>query len=136
MLNVIFKRGEPMEDRDFFERLKNIAVRGSIVVFLIMAFEVMIIISPFAFFFYSVFNPVLHWLGSYPATGWLAAFFLPHMILPPAPLLKTIRILGSVLFIVGTATFTICALQVYRGKIFKRGVTACVCVDLLRQSLP
>jgi len=106
-----------MEKRNLFERFKNIAARGGIIVFFIMAFEVMIMISPFAFFFYSVFNPVLHWLESYPATGWLTAFFLPHMILPPTPLLKAIRILGSVLFVVGAATFTICALQVYLGYV-------------------
>lgn len=35
-------------------------------------------ISPFAFFFCSVFNPVLHWLESYPASGWLTYFFPPH----------------------------------------------------------
>ncbi len=111
-----------MENKEFFERFKNIAARGGIVVFFIMAFEVMIMISPFAFFFYSVFNPVLHWLGSYSATGWLTAFFLPHMILPPTVFLKAIRILGSIFFVVGAATFTICALQVYLGKIFKWGI--------------
>ncbi|MCG6536246.1 MAG: hypothetical protein L7F78_16480, partial [Syntrophales bacterium LBB04] len=64
-------------------------------------------ISPFAFFFYSVFNPVLHWLGSYSATGWLTTFFLPHMILPPTLFLKAVRVLGSILFVVGAVTFTI-----------------------------
>jgi protein-S-isoprenylcysteine O-methyltransferase Ste14 len=111
-----------MRNRNLFEHFKNIAARGGIVVFFIMAFEVMIMISPFAFFFYSVFNPVLHWLGSYSATGWLTDFFLPHMILPPTIFLKVIRILGSVLFVVGAVTFMICALQVYLGKIFKWGV--------------
>jgi len=111
-----------MRDRNFFEHFKAIAARGGIIVFIIMAFEVMIMISPFAFFFYSVFNPVLHWLGSYPSTGWLTTFFLPHMILPPTPFLKAIRILGSVLFVAGAVAFTICALQVYLGKIFKWGI--------------
>ncbi len=106
----------------FIERLKSIAARGGIIVFFIMAFEVMIMISPFAFFFYSVFNPVLHWLESYSATRWLTSFFLPHMILPPTLILKTIRVLGSVLFVLGFLTFTVCALQVYLGKIFKWGI--------------
>jgi len=44
------------------------------------------------------------------------------MILPPTLFLKSIRILGSVLFILGSVTFIICALQVYLGKIFKWGV--------------
>jgi protein-S-isoprenylcysteine O-methyltransferase Ste14 len=115
-------KGELMKNRTYLKQLRNIAAWGSIIVFFIMAFEVMIMISPFAFFFYSVFNPVLHWLGNYSATGWLTSFFLPHMILPPTLFLKTIRILGSVLFLVGAVTFTICALQVYLGKIFKWGI--------------
>jgi protein-S-isoprenylcysteine O-methyltransferase Ste14 len=102
--------------------LKNLAATSSVVFFFIMAFEVLIMISPFAFFFYSVFNPVFAWLNKYAATSWLTAFFLPHMILPPTPLLKIIRILGSVFFITGLVTFIVCALQVYAGKIFKWGV--------------
>jgi len=101
---------------------KRFVARGGIVVFFILAFEVMIMISPFAFFFYSVFNPFLHWLDNFAATRWLTAFFLPHMILPPTIFLKFIRIVGSILFVVGCFAFTLCALQVYLSKIFKSGV--------------
>ena len=107
---------------NFPGKLKNFAARGGIVVFFIMAFEVMIMISPFAFFFYSVFNPFLHWLNTYAATRWLTAFFLPHMILPPTVFLKTIRIFGSILFVAGSTTFLACALQVYSGKIYSWGI--------------
>jgi len=44
------------------------------------------------------------------------------MILPPTIPLKIIRISGSVLFVLGSATFIICALQIYLGKIFKWGI--------------
>jgi protein-S-isoprenylcysteine O-methyltransferase Ste14 len=111
-----------MKTRNSKEWARTIAARGGIIAFFIMAFEVMIMISPFAFFFYSVFNPVFHWLGAYPATRWLTHFFLPHMILPPTHPLKVIRIAGSVLFLAGSATFLVCALQVYLGKILKRGI--------------
>ena len=104
------------------EILTMLAGRGSIVVFFIMAFEVMIMISPFAFFFYSVFNPIFKWLDQYTVTKWLTSFFLPHMILPPTLFLKTVRILGSAFFIIGALSFIICALQVYLGKIFKWGI--------------
>jgi protein-S-isoprenylcysteine O-methyltransferase Ste14 len=106
----------------FRQWCQNIIAKGGIVVFFIMAFEVMIMISPFAFFFYTVFNPVFHWLGTYPATRWLVHFFLPHMLLPPTLPLKIIRISGSVLFVLGCIMFIICALQVYLGKIFKWGI--------------
>ncbi len=103
---------------------KKLAAFGAIGVFFIMAFEVLIMISPFAFFFYSVFNPIFHFLSQYSLTKWTTNFFLPHMILPPSPFLKTLRILGSVFFLAGLATFTVCALQVYLGKIFKWGVAS------------
>jgi protein-S-isoprenylcysteine O-methyltransferase Ste14 len=108
--------------RKLSELAARIAARGGIVLFFVMALEVMIMISPFAFFFYSVFNPVFNWLDRYAATRWLTAFYLPHMILPPTLLLQSIRVLGSVLFVLGMATFLICALQVYLGKILRRGV--------------
>ena len=49
---------------------KRIAACGGIAVFVIMALEVMIMISPFAFFFYSVFSPVFNFLGQHAATRW------------------------------------------------------------------
>ena len=101
-----------MKKNKLKEFLTLIAGRGSIIVFFIMAFEVMIMISPFAFFFYSVFNPIFKWLMRYPATRWLTDFFLPHMVLPPTLFLKAVRILGCAFFIAGFIAFSICALQV------------------------
>jgi protein-S-isoprenylcysteine O-methyltransferase Ste14 len=103
---------------------KKIAAFSGILVFFIMAFEVMIMISPFAFFFYSVFSPFFNFLGQHAATRWLTLFFLPHMILPPTTFLKVVRVSGSVFFVVGLLGFTVCALQVYLGKIFKWGIAS------------
>ena len=111
-----------MTSSKFRQWSQKVIAKGGIVVFFIMAFEVMIMISPFAFFFYTVFNPFFHWLGAYSATRWLVHFFLPHMLLPPTLSLKIIRISGSVLFVLGCIMFIICALQVYLGKIFKQGI--------------
>ncbi|MFQ5707852.1 MAG: methyltransferase family protein [bacterium] len=101
---------------------KRTVAYGGIILFFIMAFEVMIMISPFAFFFYSVFNPVFQWLDHFAITRWLTFFFLPHMIFPPNLFLQSVRILGSVFFVVGALMFIVCALQVYLGKIFKWGI--------------
>jgi protein-S-isoprenylcysteine O-methyltransferase Ste14 len=92
----------------------------AIVLYFIIALEVLIMISPFAAFFYTVFNPVLLWFAHWPATRWLAAFFLPHMVLPPGLFLKTVRVAGSVLFVGGAAVFLVCAGQVYFHKFFRR----------------
>jgi protein-S-isoprenylcysteine O-methyltransferase Ste14 len=94
---------------------------GAIVLYFIIALEVLIMISPFAAFFYAAFNPVLLFLAQGPATRWLAAFFLPHMVLPPGLFLKVVRVAGSVLFVGGAAIFLVCAVQVYSHKLFRRG---------------
>jgi hypothetical protein len=60
-------------------------------------------------------------VASHPATRWLSAFYLPHMVLPGDGLLVFIRILGSVLTILGLVVFLVCALQIYAAKLFRRG---------------
>jgi len=125
-----------MKKKEIKETLTILAGRSSTIVFFIVAFEVMIMISPFAFFFYSVFNPIFKWLDHYAATRWLTSFFLPHMILPPNLFLKAVRILGSAFFIIGFFAFSMCALQVYLGKIFKWGaITLASLLPVVRQSL-
>ncbi len=105
-----------------YNLIKVISARAGVLVFFIMAFEVMIMVSPFAFFFYSVFSPFFNFLNRFSSTAWLTNFFLPHMILPPTLFLKSVRILGSILFVIGVVTFIVCACQVYIGKLFKWGI--------------
>ena len=57
--------------------------------YFIIALEVLIMISPFAAFFYAALNPVLLFFAEWPATRWLTAFFLPHMVSPPGLFLQT-----------------------------------------------
>jgi len=105
----------------FHNWARRAAARGGIVLFLIMALEFVIMISPFAFFFYAVFNPIFKFLEGHAATRWLTAFFLPHMILPPTVFLKAVRILGSALLVAGALMFVSCAVQVYLGKVLRWG---------------
>jgi protein-S-isoprenylcysteine O-methyltransferase Ste14 len=94
---------------------------GGVVLYFVIALEVLIMISPFAAFFYAVMNPVLLFLDGWPATRWLSTFFLPHMIQPPGALLAALRVAGSALFLVGAAAFLVCAAQVYGHKLLRRG---------------
>jgi len=106
---------------------KNISKRFAwiSVIFLsfIVGFEIVIMISPFAFFFYAAFNPFLLALNQSSMTRWLTAFFLPHMVVPPNEVLTVVRILGSVFFVGGMLIFFVCAAQVYLGKLLKKGVS-------------
>jgi protein-S-isoprenylcysteine O-methyltransferase Ste14 len=88
----------------------------------IVGLEIVIMISPFAFFFYAAFNPFLLALNQSWMTRWLTAFFLPHMVVPPNGVLTVLRILGSVFFVAGMLVFFVCAGQVYLGKLLKKGV--------------
>lgn len=96
-------------------------IGSAIALYFVIGLEVLIMISPFAAFFYAAFNPVLLFLARWPATRWLSAFFLPHMVLPPDSFLKAVRIAGSVLFVAGTLVFLLCAGQVYFHKLARRG---------------
>lgn len=94
---------------------------AAIVVYFVIALEVLIMISPFAAFFYAAFNPFLLFLAQSPSTRWLASFFLPHMVLPPDMFLMVVRVAGSVLFVGGAVVFLVCAGQVYTHKVFRLG---------------
>ncbi len=94
---------------------------SAIVLYFVISFEILIMISPFAGFFYSAFNPVLLGLAKYPAAKWLSSFFFTHMVVPPNAPLKVVRVMGSVLFLLGIAMFFVCAIQVYSHKFLKRG---------------
>jgi protein-S-isoprenylcysteine O-methyltransferase Ste14 len=94
---------------------------GAVLLYFVIALEVLVMISPFAAFFYAAFNPVLLFFARWPETRWLAAFFLPHMVLPPGLFLKIVRVKGSLLFVGGAAVFLICAGHVYSHKLLRRG---------------
>ncbi len=96
-------------------------LNSAIVLYFVICFEILIMISPFAGFFYSAFNPVLLGLAKYRATKWLSAFFFTHMVVPSNGPLKAVRVMGSILFLLGIAIFLVCAVQVYLSKFLKRG---------------
>jgi protein-S-isoprenylcysteine O-methyltransferase Ste14 len=101
---------------------RRFAAASGIFLSFIVGLEIVIMISPFAFFFYAAFNPFLLFLNQSSMTRWLTAFFLPHMVAPPNEVLTVIRILGSVFFVGGMLIFLVCAGQVYVGKLLKKGV--------------
>jgi protein-S-isoprenylcysteine O-methyltransferase Ste14 len=100
----------------------KVLFRGAIVLYFVIGLEILIMISPAAGFFYAAFNPFLLALAQTPATRWLTAFYLPHMVSPPDAFLKVLRVLGSFLFLAGAAVFLICAGQVYYKKFARKGV--------------
>lgn len=99
-------------------RLSALAVLG------VAAAEVLIMISPFAGFFYASlgFEPALGFLSTSPITAWLDGFFLNHAVVTRSALLEWQRRAGPGLIVLGLAGFVLSAVQVYGNKIRKRGV--------------
>ncbi len=97
---------------------------GALFVLGVAAVEVIIMVSPFAGFFYArlQFEPFLGFLSTSPLTAWLDGFFLNHSVVTRSLLLEWHRRIGLLLFLLGTLGFLVSAAQVYGGKILKLGV--------------
>jgi len=100
---------------------KRFALLSLIPLYFVICLEILIMISPFAGFFYSAFNPVLLQLAEHAATRWLTVFFLPHLAVPSTTFLVVLRVLGSWLFLGGMLVFFVCAAQIYTAKFRRRG---------------
>ncbi len=98
-------------------------VRSSVAIFyLLIGLEIIIMISPFAAFFYAGYGPLLSALHAFPATAWLTGFFLPHAVVSKSGILNFINGFGRTLFSFGTLAFLIGAFQIYSTKIRRKGV--------------
>jgi protein-S-isoprenylcysteine O-methyltransferase Ste14 len=97
---------------------------GALAVLGLGAAEVLIMISPFAGFFYASlqFEPLLGLLSKSPRTAWLDGFFLNHSVVTTSIFLEWQRKIGLFLFVVGLLGFIVSALQVYGNKLSGRGV--------------
>ena len=83
--------------------------------------EVVIMISPFAFYWYSLYAPTLQDLHRWRATAWMENFFLPHSVITTSTTLEVLRWqIGSWAFGLGLLSALICGVQVYSTKLFKR----------------
>jgi len=93
------------------------------VVYGLVMFEVVIMISPFAFYFYAAYGPTLRWLNHSRATAWLTGFLLPHAVFTTSSLLEFLRWdLGRYAFGLGLVGFFVLALQIYGSHLFGRKV--------------
>ena len=100
----------------------KVAWGAAAVFYLLVALEVIIMVTPFTIYFYSVYAPVLTWLERSPWTAWLTAFFLPHITYSGNSFLVGLTYGGPVLLTLGLGIFFVCAGQVYGAKLFRKGV--------------
>src|SRR5579863_3922961 len=95
------------------------------VVYGLAMFEVVIMVSPFAFYFYAAYGPTLRWLNHSAATAWLTGFVLPHAVFTTSPFLEFLRWdLGRYFFGLGLLGFFVLAAQIYGSKLVGRKVVS------------
>jgi protein-S-isoprenylcysteine O-methyltransferase Ste14 len=85
--------------------------------YVVIVFEILFMISPFALHFYAAYGPVLDVLHHRSATAWLTKFYLPHFTETASPVLNAMHDLGGLLIIVGLTAFLAAAIPVYWTKL-------------------
>jgi protein-S-isoprenylcysteine O-methyltransferase Ste14 len=92
------------------------------IVYLIIGFEILFMISPAALYFYSLYGPALNILNRWEGTAWLSQFFLPHSSTTRSPLLNALPWVGGVSAVLGAAWFLAAAGQLYWNKFRRKGL--------------
>jgi protein-S-isoprenylcysteine O-methyltransferase Ste14 len=106
--------------------IKAFARTAGFLAYLLITFEMVFMVTPFALYYYSAYSPLLAWTSRFPATAWMPAFFLPHLSMEIVPSL------GGVIFLLGLIGFLLGALQVYAAKFRRRGVVRTLLYRRLR----
>ncbi len=91
----------------------------SILVYFLIAGEIIIMISPFAAYFFSAYAPALELLAKSRRLAWAADFFLPHLVFTGDWLVRSVSFL-QIFFLIGLVLFLLAALPLYYLKIFKK----------------
>lgn len=99
----------------------SLLLLGSILAYCFIGVEIIIMISPFALYFYSVYGPILEFFSSSPYLSWATEFFLPHMVFLDDPLILGISYL-QIFLVIGLVLFFSAAAPLYYGRFTNKGV--------------
>ena len=86
----------------------------------IILFEMLYMATPFAAFFYSVYQFPLRFLNENPVTAWLIQTILPHFVETNSKFLHLLINAGWLLMAIGSGVFTIGFVQIYYTKLTKK----------------
>jgi len=92
--------------------------------YLVIIFEILFMISPFALYFYSVYASTLNVLHRWPETAWLTKFFLPDFSQTHSLWLNVLPMLAWCLISVGLLLFLGAAVPLYWAQFRGRGVVS------------
>lgn len=89
--------------------------------YFLITFEFFYMASPFAVYFYSVYQPGLSFLNRLPGISWLGSFFMPHIVVETKSLLINAHTaIGAIIALTGFLIFGACAAQVYYHKLTRK----------------
>jgi protein-S-isoprenylcysteine O-methyltransferase Ste14 len=94
------------------------------IIYMLIIFEILFMISPLALYYYSAYGPLLNTLHSIPGISWLSGFFMPHFSESEVLLFNHLFPVGAGIFLSGLMVFIISAGQIYYAKFSKRGAVA------------
>ena len=90
--------------------------------YFLITFEFFYMASPFAIYFYAVYQPGIKLMEYLPGGVWLMSFFLPHLVLETtSPLINLHNYIGAGLASLGLLGFMAAAVQIYYAKIKRKG---------------
>src|SRR5262249_52939735 len=120
------RAGEPVSNRErtFRRVVGEKVVRPAVWLFyLAIVAEILFMISPAGFYFYSAYGPALNFLHRSPKTAWLTGFFLPHFSQTTSPILDTVHSLpvAAILVLTGMGIFLAGAVPLYSSKLQDKG---------------
>ncbi len=101
----------------------KILLFSTIAAYCLIGVEIIIMISPFALYFYSVYAPVLQYLSSSSYLSWTTEFFLPHMVFTHDPVIIGISYF-QVFLVIGLLLFFSAAIPLYYGRFTNKGIVA------------
>jgi protein-S-isoprenylcysteine O-methyltransferase Ste14 len=89
--------------------------------YLVLVFEILYMISPFAFYYYSSYGPVLNLLHESAWTAWLTGFFLPHVSRTTSSPLNYLHEVAEFPIGIGLILFLVGFAQIYWAKLRRSG---------------
>jgi len=82
----------------------------------VIVFEILFMISPFALYYYSVYSLPLNWLQQSGHTAWLTLHILPHFAYTESFLSNALLLVAWPLILTGLAFFVVGFVQIYWAK--------------------
>lgn len=112
------------------------AVKGSFIgaaaFYVLIAFEFLYMASPFAIYFYSVYEPALDFFNQSKQLAWLIRFFMPHFTHTSSTIINLHNIIGGKLALFGFIAFCVGVVQVYSAKLFRKGAVTGGVYNIIR----